>query len=188
MANAIQRYDFTRGIRYSTVVYEYVARTLRDASRHRPGEATVRRWDRRAANLAAHRMEQLAMAGQSVTFEEAARAAGVTEAAARRGNARLVLLDDQQTADPKAEAAFDRVLSPTAALLDLLGPRDRQVLELRYGLIGEPKTLEETAAILDTTRSTAHRWERDALRAARELLARDRTTTAAPRRRGAAVR
>ena len=148
VAEAIERYDFTRGVRFTTFVFEFVIRTLAEGARHRVGRPIATR---------------------------AAAAAGVSPTAARRALVRMVSLDDVTAADPAAEAGFARVDSHGLDFLSLLSPRHRRVLALRYGLGCEALTLADTARRLGASQSTVHRWEGEAIKAARTLLTGERT-------------
>lgn len=181
VAEAIHRYDFTRGVRFTTFVFEYVVRALTEGARHRMGRPVATRADRRAARLAAEERDREASRGNTIGLAEAAAAAGVSPTAARRALVRIVSLDDVMTADPSAEAGFARVDSPGLAFLELLSPRHRQVLELRFGVHGAALTLAATAARIGASPSTIHRWEREAIDHARALLDSERTTSLSER-------
>ncbi len=66
MAEAIERYDFTRGVRFTTFVFEFVIRTLAEGARHRVGRPIATRADRRAARLAGEERDREAAAGNSI--------------------------------------------------------------------------------------------------------------------------
>lgn len=175
VAEAIERYDFTRGVRFTTFVFEFVIRTLAEGARHRVGRPIATRADRRAARLAGEERDREAAAGNSIDITRAAAAAGVSPTAARRALVRMVSLDDVTAADPAAEAGFARVDSHGLDFLSLLSPRHRRVLALRYGLGCEALTLADTARRLGASQSTVHRWEGEAIKAARTLLTGERT-------------
>ncbi len=176
VAEAIERFDYTRGVRFTTFVFEAIARTLAEGARHRIGRPATSRADRRAARLAGEERDREAAAGNSIGITRAAAAVGVSPTAASRALVRMVSLDDVVAADPAAEAGFALVDSHGLDFLRLLRARHRQVLELRYGLSGEALTLAETARRMGASQSTVHRWEGEAIAAARALLAGERTT------------
>lgn len=183
VAEAIRRFDHTRGVRFTTVTHGYIQRCLQKACDERMGHAPNSRWDRRAARLALEQQERMAAVGRAPSIDEAARLAGVTLSAVARGLNRLVALDDAFRSDPRAEAHFDRVDRDSVHVLDLLEERFQRLLRLRFGLGCQPHTLAQTAAALGTTTSTVYRWEREALTTARALLSTDRTTAASGRDR-----
>lgn len=175
VAEAIYRYDHTRGARFTTFTFDAVLRVLADGVRHRVGRPVATRWDRRAARRVAAELEARGVDGSDVDLGAAAAAAGASVAAAQRAMVRLVSLDEAVPADPAATAPFDRIASHGLGFLELLSPRDRRVLELRFGLGTEPLTLAAAAQRLGTSSSTVFRWEREAIAAARALLEEDRT-------------
>ena len=76
--------------------------------------------------------------------------------------------------DARASEAYERVerrLTGTRleALLGTLSLPQRQVIALRYGITGEERTTEQTAADLDLTQQEVHALERTALQRLREL-------------------
>ncbi|MDO5678369.1 MAG: sigma-70 family RNA polymerase sigma factor [Propionibacteriaceae bacterium] len=162
VGEAIRRFDHTREVRFTTFVHEYLIRVMSDGEQHRVGHPQVSRADRRAARQESQ------------------------SPAARRGRIRLVSLDDAAhvevaSADGPPETAVG------TDFLALLQPRHQKVLRLRYGYLGQPRTLAEAARIMNASPSTVSRWEREAVEAARLLLAGDRTTTAAAYREEAAA-
>ena len=187
VAEAIRRYDHTRGVRFSTLAHGYIQRAMAGACDERMGQTPNSRWDRRAARLAQETQEALAGQGRRAEIGEAARIAGVTPSAALRGLARLVPLDDAFARDPLAEAHFESVDARAVDFLNLLSPRSRSVLAHRFGIGCPPLTLAETARRLGTSTSTVFRWEREALAEARRLLSRERTTAAPTRDAAVAV-
>lgn len=80
---------------------------------------------------------------------------------------------DDVAADESASQAFDRIEASLGDLLDVLPERWSRVLRLRYGIDGLSRTLTECAATLGCSVSTAGRWEKEALTAARRLLERE---------------
>jgi RNA polymerase sigma factor (sigma-70 family) len=187
VAEAIRRFDHSRGTRWTTLVHTRIKHALLDASEYRVGLAASSRADRRAAHRASRLADDLAAEGVSVGLARAAEAAGVSAAAVTRAKTRLVSIEDVQEADLSSGVDDVAHAGPGVDFLDLLEPHHRQVLELRFGIGCEPLTLAETARRLRATTSTIHRWEKEAIGAARDVLDRERTT-AAPQRGAAAWR
>lgn len=175
VAEAIRRFDHTRGVRFTTFAYEGIRLALKDAVRHRVGRPVPSRWDRRLAGLAVAEMDARRAEGVRHTIESAAAAVGVPIAAVQRALMRMVSIDEALEADPAAGAPFERIDSTGLDFLELLNPRDRRVLELRFGVAGPPLTLAATAAELGASSSTVFRWEKQAIAAARGILASERT-------------
>jgi RNA polymerase primary sigma factor len=92
------------------------------------------------------------------------------------------LLADQQVPSP-AEAADRQLLKERVAeLLRCLAPRDREVLELRYGLRdGSPRSLDEVAQVYGVTRERIRQIEARGLEKLRQPERRDRLAEFAQR-------
>lgn len=82
------------------------------------------------------------------------------------------LSDDHVAPDESASHAFERIEASLGDVLELLPPRWSRMLTLRYGLDGTTRTLTDCALALGCSVSTAGRWEREALTAARRLMER----------------
>jgi len=73
------------------------------------------------------------------------------------------LIADAQAVDPFEQAAAALRVEDADARLGLLPDRERRVLELRYGIAGEPQTLTEIGAELGVTRERVRQLESQAL-------------------------
>ena len=82
-------------------------------------------------------------------------------------------LVDQSTAGPEDSLLHDETTILVRNALEILAPRERQVLVARYGLEGRPRrTLREVAAVLDISREGVRKIEMSA----RQKIARFLTT------------
>ena len=82
------------------------------------------------------------------------------------------LLPDETARLPEDEVEAVFRLSALSECLATLSPRERRVLELRYGLNGElPSTLEEISKVFDVTRERIRQIENQSLRKLRGLPA-----------------
>lgn len=72
-------------------------------------------------------------------------------------------IPDGRRISPEAQLMDSERMQRLAELLDRLDDRSAHVLRLRYGLTGDPKTLEEIGAILGLTRERVRQIERTAL-------------------------
>lgn len=167
VAEAIMAYDYTRGVRFTTFAYECVFRCLSEGIRHRMGRMPVSRNDRRAATAVITAQAKAALCGVRLTLAEAARQANVKLEAAWRGMTVAVPYDDAVLSAPEQETPED------LSFLALLPHHLRRVLELRYGVNGPPLTLSAVGTQEGISASTASRWEKEALLAARRILSRD---------------
>lgn len=82
-----------------------------------------------------------------------------------RGDTELGDLIEDPNADSPASAALDRDLKDQLeAALQTLEPRERRVIQLRFGLIdSHERSLDEIARRLRTSRETIRQLERQAL-------------------------
>jgi RNA polymerase primary sigma factor len=85
------------------------------------------------------------------------------------------LLADEAAPSPAREAIRVRLREELRKALTDLEPREREILELRYGLVdGHPRTLKEVATMFDITRERVRQVE---LRALEKLKHRSRQST-----------
>ena len=74
-------------------------------------------------------------------------------------------IEDQEAAAPMDEASREMLREQVQSSLAMLNDRERQVLELRFGLIdGKDHTLEEVSQYFDVTRERIRQIEAKALR------------------------
>lgn len=177
VAECLHTYDFTRRIRFTTYVFDRVRIALAAASEHRVGHFTMSRHDRTALKRAVEVQTELAASGREVTLQGAAHLAGVTQSSLKRATIRAVPLEGIDLPDEGAHEQHFGVEARACDVLALLTPRQRQVLAVRYGLDGSAAhTLAEASDLLGASRSTVHRWEREALTYLRKHWHAERTT------------
>ncbi|MFI9783954.1 sigma-70 family RNA polymerase sigma factor [Kitasatospora sp. NPDC051984] len=84
------------------------------------------------------------------------------------------LIEDADAASPPESAAFLLLREHLEAVLAILGERERQVVQLRYGLDdGRPRTLEEIGQLFGVTRERIRQIEAKTLRKLREHASAD---------------
>ncbi|OHD13681.1 MAG: RNA polymerase subunit sigma-70 [Spirochaetes bacterium GWD1_27_9] len=80
------------------------------------------------------------------------------------------LIEDDKSKDPFEELFAFALQDTLDAILTKLSEREKQIIELRYGLYGVgPHTLEETGQILGITRERVRQIQKKALKKLREL-------------------
>jgi RNA polymerase primary sigma factor len=170
LMRAVDKFDHQLGFKFGTYatwwIRQGITRALADDSR------MVRIPTNQVARLAAIEQARGALAvqcGREPAEQEIAAAVGIPEGELRIlrrvGRSPLSLqeafsdedtwasfLTDNESAEPGAAADQELLKERIAELLSSLAPRDRQVLELRFGLRdGRPHTLDEVARILGVT-------------------------------------
>ena len=187
LIRASEKFDWRRGNKFSTYAIWWIRQAIDRAvcSQAEPIRIPVHVYERR---------RRLARVRQALTLElerepslaEVAAAAALSPAQAEQAlsiPAGFVPLDGAnadnrepttEIVDARASDAYERVDglltgSRLDDLLDALPEQQRQVIALRYGITGEERTTDQTAADLDISPQQVRALERTALQRLREL-------------------
>jgi RNA polymerase primary sigma factor len=188
LIRASEKFDWRRGNKFSTYAIWWIRQAIDRAvcSQAEPIRIPVHVYDRR---------RRLARVRQALTLElerepslaEVAAAAALSPAQVEQAlsvPARFVPLDGAsadnreptttEIVDAEASDAYERVdgvLTGTSLddLLEALPAEQRRVIALRYGITGEERTTDQTAAELDISPQRVRALERTALQRLREL-------------------
>jgi RNA polymerase primary sigma factor len=185
LTRAAERFDWRRGCRFSTYATFWIKQAVHRAvaNEGRTIRLPVHVAERRGAILAAQRRLALEL-GREATRRELAEAtglpidavSGVLDAAevtvsldqpldAVDGTSIGDLVADDTGRDAADETASSVRSAQLRRALGLLTPRQRRIVELRFGLDGEPWTLEAVAAELGVARERVRQIEEQALAA-----------------------
>lgn len=174
LTEALQRWDFRRGLRFSTFARHWIRRAVLDCAVIGQGDALVcAKTVRRARRLRYLESRLTQERGRPVDPAELAEVEGSTLARVRAllGHQPVAPLDGIDVA-LAAQDESDRGAGPVEDAMAGLPSSMRRVLRLRYGFeTGEPVGQVEVAVRLGMSESTVRRYERRALELIRVALA-----------------
>jgi RNA polymerase primary sigma factor len=195
LVQAVERFDYRRGNKFSTYATWWIRRSLHDAlatalviripprAGHQLGavrrvEAELEHAGSRAASDA-EIAERTGLSAQVVsTLRDPARVtASLDEPVGEDGISLGELLADEHAVDPTHHVIESERLDLLPGLLRLLPERHRQVLELHYGLNDAPaQSHEQIGARLGVSEERSRQLEREALHRLHTIAPAQRTT------------
>jgi RNA polymerase primary sigma factor len=187
LIRASEKFDWRRGNKFSTYAIWWIRQAIDRAvcNQAEPIRIPVHIYERRR-RLARARQTLARELEREPSLDEVAAAAALTPGQAEQALSvptGFVPLDaanaeryepTTEIIDAQAGEAYERVDGRLAGtrldkLLDALPLQQRQVIALRYGITGEERTSEQTAADLDISPQRVSELERTGLRRLREL-------------------
>lgn len=181
LAEAMQRYDYRRGLRFTTLAHEYVRHAVAASAARRGGmlEGPLHRQRVR------QRIRKAEAGGEEVGRDQLADLVGVSPEAIAIAQASIASIDEIPSAQVVFMADFDRVDAVGTDFLNLLSNEVGEFLRLRFGIERPTHSLRQLAKRLNISESTARRLEASALELARRVLADDDERCVLPRGNGA---
>lgn len=171
LAEAIIRFDYTRGHKFSTLAHTYITRRVTTSAAFRAGAMdalTIRlRHQARLRDSYAKHIQR-----HEPSWKQVAATAGLSPTVAARANIRHIPLDETHPDLARTDQALEAVDRCGVAFLELMST-DGELLRLRYGINGPAKTLTELAEYYGVSASTVARMEERALERARGILSRE---------------
>lgn len=170
LADALMRFDFTLGWRFSTFAHEYIQRAVKASAAHRAGELDGSGRRHRLRILLSEQAAQVsATEYRHPPAREVARLAGASVSAAAGAWAVTTSLDEVGPHQLASTGGFEAVEVNGFDFLALLSEAG-DLLRLRYGLGVRCHTQAEIGDRLGVSASTVARMERRALARAKEIL------------------
>ncbi len=172
LAVALQRFDHARGLRFTTFAHDHIWHHIATSAATRCG--TIQGSPHRQRIRHRIRSAVGATEAELLPAAEVAARTGITVDAVHTSRTHTVGFDELPPALTLTTGHFADVDRTGTDFLNLLPPRQAELLRLRYGLAGPALSLKETAQRLGMSPTTARRVSAEALRAARLLLEADR--------------
>ncbi len=173
LAEALIRFDISRGCRLSTLAHEYIQRAVRSSAARRAGDLDGPGRRHRLRILLTEQATEVSSTEHRLPpAREVARMVGASMAAAASACAVTTSLDDLGPDQLATDGGFAAVEVYGVDFLELLAGAG-ELLRLRYGLGTRCHTQAEVAMLLKVSPSTAARMEKSALARAKKLLEAD---------------
>lgn len=169
LAEAMQRYDHRRGLRFTTLAHDYVRHAVAASAARRGGMLEGPLHRQRVRQRVRRVLDERGEIGR----DRLADVVGASPQAVAIAQAHTASIDEIPSAQAVFLADFDRVEGVGTDFLNLIRREAAEFLRLRFGIGRPTHSLRQLATLLEVSESTARRLETAALELARRVLAAD---------------
>lgn len=175
LAEALQRFDHRRGLRFTTLAHEYVRRAVAASAAQRCGALESSPYRQRIRRLT----RDLAGA-DDVNLRRAADLIGLPADVVASSNVQLVPLDEAPPARLGEDGRLDVVERHGTDFLNLLDATSAGILRLRFGIGCRAHSVPDLARAMRMSPTTIRRLEQQAIERARQVLSQEQCLLPVP--------
>lgn len=175
LAEALQRFDHRRGLRFTTLAHEYVRRAVAASAAQRCGALESSPYRQRI-----RRLTRDVTGTDDVSLRRAADLIGLPTDVVASSNVQLVPLDEECIARTSTEDVLGPVDGYGTDFLNLLDATSGAVLRLRFGIGCRAHSVPDLARAMRMSPTTVRRLEQQAIERARQVLAQEQCLLLVP--------
>lgn len=172
LSDAISRFDYLRGNKFSTLAHTYISRRISTSVAYRAGRVDGPAVRQRQMAQLRKSYEEQTQASREPSWKQVAANAGLSLRVAARASTRHVALHEAAADLMVTDDALEAVEGCGVGFLDIMAGYGK-LLRLRYGIGCQPLTLGQLSELYAVSPTTIARMEERALERAREILRAD---------------